>query len=233
MMFNTARKNPRITLSPLHKVRFFLSDPPFDTEVKLTNLSKGGAGFWIKDADSEEESPWPNLGTYIRGELVLLKKNFQVMMRIVYKGATVVGCAFSEAPKELEKVIEEYFKIELGALKMKRVASGQIKSVPDGKPNWIFGDSNCELYFVMNNDELVRFNLSFFANYVEGGRNKPTRYGQVVASDLSDEDLKYKAAELIQWEDKNRPDLKDTAIKFLENIPQLTPEERSKIVGFL
>ena len=105
--WTTLRKSPRITLTALHQVRFFLTDPLFDGEVKLANLSAGGLGFLETAPDerggagdggasgysggSDDAPHWPSVGNYVRGELMLMERSFPVLARIVYKSAQVAG----------------------------------------------------------------------------------------------------------------------------------------------
>lgn len=235
-MFNPfRRKHARIRLTALHDVAFFPLDPLFDQPLAVSNLSEGGVGFLVatspldRDETESESFPWPSVGNYINGELRLKGQTYLINLRIAFKGSESVGCAFGEVPKDFKAALSRYFEVELGALKMKRVDSKQIKATPDGTPHWIFGPNNCELYFVTDAQGLVRFNLSFFANYVEGGRDKGVKFGQVKQSDLEDDELKYKASDLIHWQDPveiSKNPLSALALAFIENVETLTAEER-------
>jgi hypothetical protein len=169
-------------------------------------------------------------------QFLQLGRQFPIEARIAGLSSRVVECDLitaislkdAQAATELRDTIESYFKVELGAIHMMRVNPAMVKSVPDGTPHWFYGDNNCSLYFVVSEGKIVRFSVSIFGNYIEGGEGKPMRYGQVTG-DEAREAYQYKGASEVKWADRIPSDFTETISKFLFNISKLEPTFRFSI----
>jgi len=220
---------PRIRLLPLHNIEFTLKHPSATYHIKLANLSLSGAGFIRSTAIS-----WPPVGTILRGDFKVEKKNYPVCAQIVHISPLVVGCSYEGDVSGVQGMIKDYFRVEMLALKMIEVHPGDIpgKKEAEGIPRWFRGQDNCELFLVVEGTDVVRFQMCVFGNYIEGGESNKLSYGTVLG-DIDEKKPRSKASSSIRTTEKISIEVMDTAIKFAENIESLAPEYRSAICARL
>lgn len=222
-----APRAPRVALLDLHHIHFRCSDPPFPHEIALVNLSVGGVGL-LKNS---LPATFP-IGAILRGSFHFEGQTYPVEMKVAHASHEVLGCAFVEIPAAFSELVHRYFDVELSALKMNRIKPDLLQEEPDGIPHWFQGQNNCDLFFVTKDDKLIRFQLSFFANYIEGGSQQPTRFGQVLGDNLRDKP-KLKDTSSIRWDASLAKGLEIPAIKFIRNISQLSVEEKTALIALI
>jgi hypothetical protein len=223
----TLPRAARIQLGPLNRVDFGVIDPAFASTLTIANLSVSGVGF-LKSSSPQ----WPAAGTIIRGALRFQGENLPVAARLVHVSSTVAGCAFVENTEVIRERISRYFRVELTALRMNVVSPKMLKPDPAGMPWWIYGDNNCELYFVTDpaNAEVIRkFHVAFFGNYVEGTGGSPARFGRITEETSVDEIRK--GSDVVVWDAEVPASQREEVVRFVENINHLSPGQRAALIA--
>ena len=224
---------PRIQLLPLHHVRFWLESPPVAggapgaEAIGLVNLSVTGAAF-----PKAAQGLLPGPGQDFSGQLELTGEKLPIQLRVVHSSGSSVGCVFLQIPANVQEAVLRYFELELSALSMQKARTESLKQDPDGSPHWFFGKNNCELYFVTQGVQIVRFHFNFFANYVEGAPGKRARFGRI-QEDRSSDKPKYESSSLIRWSARPSFEMNQVALKFLRNIENLEPQFLDQIAQAL
>lgn len=218
---------PRVRLLPLHEIFFWRTEPLPETRVEIANISTTGVGL-LRETGIE----WPKSGDFAHGEIDLRGQRYPVKIKIAHSSAMILGCSFEDNQAAIRDMVHRYFEYEIAALTLYKANPEVLQAVPDGVPHWLHARNNCELYFVTRSDQTVRFNISFFGNYVEGGREMPTRFGQVVEGENT-EKPSHKGSSLVRWDSRLAKDLVVPIIRFVENVEHLTFEQRKEIVEMI
>jgi hypothetical protein len=225
------RKHARVTLVALHAVIFELIDTAnagLVRQVELANLSISGMGLF-----TEKMPPGLKSDDLIEGYLVCGTQKAKVSARVVHIGKTVTGCQFVGHDAEVNKLVQSYFSLELSALTMISVKPELLQEDPDGTPHWIHGKNNCELFFVSQGNEVIRFNLTFFGNYIEGGKQMKAKYGQIMEDEGALGKPRHKSSALIRWDSELAAQLEPYALRFLASVPHLDESHRSTLSSLL
>jgi hypothetical protein len=217
---------PRVRLSEISDVAFEASG----LAPKLANISLTGVGFLKATA-----SGWPGVGAELPGRLRLFDRSFDVSIRVIHYTGLIAGCAFQGKLLELQRAIREFFKMELAALNMVKAPADVLQAVPDGLPMWFGGRNNCELFLVLDRSDphsIIRFQLSFFGNFIEGGRDAATRYGVVVREEEKGSP-QYKGSDLVRWQNRFPSEMNAAIERFLQHILELEDSAREQLVRML
>lgn len=230
------RSAPRVLLQPLHRISFSargkcasqLAESRADAlELGIANVSLSGIGFTRESAQA-----WPDPGTLLVGELEAEGNKVEVEAKLVHLTGRVAGCSFHGNIVPIQKLVLDYFRVELAGLNMLHAPDDVLKAETDGTPHWYHGRNNCELFYVAKLGEpeaLVRYQLSFFANYVEGVVGGHPRFGTVVEDHDDTGKPKHKGAELVSWAEAPDPQLIETIVKFLRHVPGLPVPVREEL----
>lgn len=221
---------PRITITPLHNISFHLREPFELPDIKVGNISSTGIGF-LRDTMSEELKDID----IFKGDLVHHGNDSKIETRNVHCTPKILGCAFLRNFDAVKGVIHRYFNLELAAMDLAKVSHNVLKKVPDGTPHWFQKRGDCELYYVEDGAEIVRFNLTFFGNYIEFERGKELVYGRIVDEEPEDQDepRRYGFNEFVLAEPAIPPDVVVGAVNFVMNIEGLSSEYEKFICGLL
>jgi len=207
---------PRVQLGALHHISFHQKEPPVSTPLQLANLSTSGVGFM-----KSSSTTWPSTGSILKGDFLVAGSEIATSLQIVHISAKIVGCRIIENNAEVERMVNDYFNLELSAVRLIPVNPAILKSEPDGKPQWFKGENNCELYVVEKEQRLVRYNLSFFGNYIEGSPRTALKYGHIVEDEELKEGPKYKGSSIVRLVSDLPVEIIDLSLKFLTNIESL------------
>lgn len=225
VLFKTAdgdqRRFPRVTMNPLHRIS--LRFVPGEKKYKIANISIGGLGFF------SEGFRFSGTTKRINAELSIGERVFTIETEIMHQGPDITGCQFSAPSTELVAAIEDYFKLELAALKMKTFVPK--RKVGGIEKTTIFrGQNNCELFLCESNSELQSFGLMLFGNYFECDK-----FGKVaVGEPLGEESYKIPdGVHLFRPVGKVEKHLVESAIRFIHGIPGLEEQQRSNVLSLL
>lgn len=191
---------PRVRLSPLNHIEFHSKTPTSSSPLYLANLSASGVGL-IRGSFSD----WPEEGDTLEGDFLVGDVKYPATLRIVHFSPLVVGCTLEDPSPDLQKMITGYFDLELSAVTMK-------KQVSEHDNKWFFGENNCELFLEKDGNRIMHFHLTFFGNYIEGGRDREITIG-------------YNPEEMYPLSD----DILTSALRLIANIQDLTALEREVI----
>jgi hypothetical protein len=217
----------RIRLCALHEVHFDRVSPPAALPIHVSSISPGHISFMRVTASS-----WPAPGTELSGNLVFdssgRARSFPIRCKLVATTRKTVDCELVPDP-QLSSWINGYFRVESIAATVRLINPKYHRREPDGPTSWYFGENNCSLYFVLDDQDRVRrFALTMLGNYFEGGPGRPLVCGSVV-DDGSFEKLSQKGSELIRPLGAPSAELMEQVSRFLINIPALKPHHRLAI----
>lgn len=223
------RAAPRVRIRPLHRVEFLhLSDEGADT-VPVANLSVTGMGV-LRDPRHR----WPEPGGAVAGRLVVGTDHHELSARVVHRTGEIVGCAFTDPPREIAASIHEHLGAELAAAGLEPVPGDELAAPADGTPRVFHGPNNCMLHLVERGGRVLRFSLAFLGHYLEGGERLPVRFGVVTRDgDVTAGGHGAGDGDPVLWADMIDAELLASTIRFVSAIPHLTPEQRDGVLHFI
>ncbi|MBL6991674.1 MAG: hypothetical protein ISR65_17970 [Bacteriovoracaceae bacterium] len=195
--------------------------------LKLENISAQGLAF-IYEKDKSEIA----VSTTLQGVVFIRDNDCPVSLEVRYVGPRRVGCLVKNQDRKYHNMVNKYFLDELAALDLHQVKSEKLKNDPDGVPAWFFGDRNYELYYVEDNNQVVKFNLSIFGNIID---LKPG--GNITCSTIIEDNTttraKFKKTEMVETTSKVPADILEHAKKFVSYIEDLNADHREQILKIL
>jgi len=218
---------PRFRLLPIHGVEFWRRIPAPEAPVSVANLSGRGIGFIRGSVVG-----WPASGGEVEGDLKLGREVVPIRARIVHVSSALVGCAIEGDPPGLSAAIQEFFRLEIVAHSLVEVPSRLLQPEEAGTPRWFRGGTSCELYLVENAGRFASFHVSFYGHYIEGGEGRLARYGEIVDEEVQ-EKPSYKGSALVRQVVSLPPEIVSGAARFVENISQLSPEQRGALCAMI
>lgn len=184
-----AKRAPRVRLTTLHNVRLVLESQS-DEVLSLANISTTGLAFFITPST-------PKPGMIVAGSIEINGSKYALKLKIVHVSGNIVGCSFDTPSLMLVRAIADYLNVEITAIQMTTVPQDSLNAEPEGTPHWFYGNNNCDLYYLSNGNEIVRFQLSFFGNHIEGGASIPLRTGHLVEDGF--DKPSHKGTPVVDW----------------------------------
>ena len=215
---DSARGDARLRLLPLHGIYVELAG---GRRIDVVNIASDGVGLFRNSQNS-----WPDTGARLKGQLVVGDFRSPVELEIVHITGLVVGCRGIGLTSELRDLIRSYLDVELAASRIREANPKILRKDPEGDTRWFIGPNNCELFLVHQNERLIRFELSLFGVHFTGGPSLPLKYGFVIDDEGAGE-VKYKGSAIVRSVSRIPADMMQTAIRFVENVPSLSPALRS------
>lgn len=216
------RQNPRLPLKPLHKVSFQFEKN--GTFYKLFNISIGGFGFF-----SRKESSVNSEKNNHSVQLYIDTLKFEVQIEVVHRSDKVTGCRFVNSDPKLVEAIENYFIIELSALKMSRVESKDDGS-PEGKILFFLGQNNCEILIHENYGAVQHFSIILFGNYLEGDQKGTLWVGEKIDYPTA---IAPDGVHLFKPVQKADIHLIESASRLIDSVQGLTEVQKKTIIDLL
>lgn len=217
------RVAPRVRVEPLHTIGFRWTGTEGTVDVPVANISASGVAL-MRSAFGGRET-----AAVLQGVLGLGPRQVPVALHQVHVTHDVIGCCFVDPARELVDAINAHLAAELQALEMVRVEVGPKAHGGEGAAHWFHGRENSELYYVERGDQVQRFRLCFLANFLEGGRGQPVRFGVLTCS----RDLSSDRAGEVHWLHKINAEQLSTTIRFVSGIPGLDPRHRDAILQLI
>jgi hypothetical protein len=137
---NTKNKNDRIKVQQFHKIQLLIEDKEYPVET----ISVTGFGFIDKESNKNFKK-----GKLIHAVIRVLDQLCDIQIDIRHKDSGLIGCKVVTSCEIYRKYVEEYFRSELEGLKLRLIASENIKDNEYGEPFWLYGDYNHEIYFTV------------------------------------------------------------------------------------
>ncbi len=168
-------------------------------------------------------------GQKIAGELKLIERGYSVELEVRHLSEHVVGCLFLGATDVLAKAIEEYFRIEILALRLNRVDEAYLKQDPNGRVSWFTDGGQNEVHFVSDDQGVLNFHMSFLGNYIEGGRGRSLRCGHIV----EDTRIYHKGSALLDLSEPVTDEILGLGQLLIDNVENLPVPQAAAIKTFL
>jgi hypothetical protein len=213
----------RVNIYPMGDF-FFTRTDVVKGSLIVANISSSGVGLIREHGDI-----WPPAGTELPGTFTLGFGQFPATLHIVHVSGGTVGCKFTSDQTALLEMVNKLFRPEAAGSELSEVRRDILKEDEDGVPRLFRAANGCELFFVENkNEQVLRFQLSFFGHYLEGGDRQTPRAG-FLDFDPTKGDPAYKGSTLVRLSDELPRDLVNNAVRFIGAIPGLSDEVKSQI----
>lgn len=217
------RRLARIQIDSLQGVHLQMHVPK-ELNVGIANITTSGVGLI-----STSELGDLKKGTQIKGKISLPKGTIPMIAEVMHISPTLIGCAFQGDLSLLQKEIEQHFDLELAAVNLIEVNREILKEEEDGEPRLFRGRNNCEIYVVEKAGAVVRFQMSFFGNFIEGGRGLKTKVGYLATVESDEAKVKHKGSAFVRMTSNLPKEVLSAASRFLEHVPNLSKEHRGFI----
>jgi hypothetical protein len=219
------RRDSRVVVVPLESLTFRFTSKPVLGTCPVLNISTNGLGLLRARGQL-----FPGPGEVLRGVLVFPNREVDVEIKIVHLGPMIVGCQFIDLSENGLKQVEAYFAAELSGMGLTAVNPAILKKEPLGKPRLYRGRNNCELFFVEHKGKVIRFELSFFGNFIEGNSDGRVRFGYLEDDDRGSK-ARYKGTTLVRLVSGMPRETVDAACRLVDHVTELEPELRDQIIG--
>jgi hypothetical protein len=167
-------------------------------------------------------------------QLRLGVQTFALQARVTFVREGVGGLEFQSPPMELGLHIRKLFDLELNSLKMTEIRTELLKQDPLGPTRCWMGDRNCEFLLVTSpSGELLRFQVSFFGNLVEGAPGRSPRIEQIADEDQRGGGAGYRGSTVVQRSNRSVDELMPELARFIEHIEGLDPGLRAQVLTAL
>lgn len=218
---------PRVQLHPLLNVYFHRADVQGKPPHILANFSRNGVGI-VRNMMDE----WPSVGSKVDGHLEISGTRHPLSFEIAHTSSgTIGGKVLGDTTLALRELAKA-FPVEVAAAQMAEVNRDILKPEPDGSPRLFRNPDSCELYIVTSEDRLLRFQLSFFGNYIEGNEAARIKVGFLWSDDPSQKP-QYKGSSTVRLSSKIPIETIDIARRLVEIIPGLESHHRIAIQSLL
>lgn len=218
-------RSARISVFPVYDVYFQAAQGNREPAV-VVNVSSSGMGLLRVSGRL-----WPERGAVLDGEVNVHGKQVSVQAKVVRSTAAIVGCSFLGDTTLLAQTLSEYFSVELSAVHLSEVNPEILKKESDGTGRLFRSRQNCELYLVERDSRLVRFQMSFLGNYLEGSHEEGLKFGYVHGDDR--EKPKYEGSSLVRYISMIPPEVLTSAEKFVSNVPGLDKAHCAAIAALI
>jgi len=225
------KRPPRIPKEPIHQLSFEFQGPP-KTRAEIANVSVGGLGFVVTPPAAADSPHWPPTGTITPSIFTIGAQPFPVEFKLIYVGPSSAGGAFVNSSREMLVALQQHLDAELAGAVMSYIGPEMLNPEPDGAPHW-FQSERAELFLVEKNNEVLRFNLMCFGNYVESETGKPLRFGQIVDNGDRSKPSYNKGSAKVHWAATVEPATLIMISRLVKHIPKLPPQFRDGILNLI
>ncbi len=206
---------PRVRVTTLHRILFQRLRDSLRDPLELANISTQGIGLMRRNVGAIQT------GQKITGELMINENGYPIELEVRHLSEHVVGCQFIGSTPVLTKAIEEYFRIEILALRLNRVDEAYLKQDPNGRVSWFTDGGQNEVHFVSDEQGVLNFHMSFLGNYIEGGRGRPLRCGHIV----EDTRIYHKGSALLDLSEPVTDEILELGKLLIDNVENLALDQ--------
>jgi hypothetical protein len=210
----------RIGIKPRHKVKFLLGAD----EIEIFNISSTGLALVTSSFQVT-----PATKSKISGLLIVEEESFPLVLEIVHV-AKSTGCRILKMDHGLRNKILKYFAHEIVAGNLYPLRSDILKPDADGVAHGFVGDDRCELFYVVRDGIIIKFNMIVFGYYVEMDKSGAVKIGQIKnAESLNPGEYKKSDMLITNIVSPDRA-LLDSLERFLECVEKLPENFRKQII---
>lgn len=214
------QRAPRIKLGALENCWLIYKKENLIRKFEIQTISTSGIGLLL-----EKASPF-NPGESFLVTLVLGEKKVTAGFKVMYVDDSSIGCMFDQENISLTAEIYDYLKVQIAAHGLTPVNKKFLDAEIRDKATWLTDGRNNEIYYLIENNMIQEFQISFLGNHLSGGQDKELLYGKLNQKD----DLE----PWITWEilDSNpfRSTLPHLAKQFIQQVVEI-PEPIKKLLS--
>jgi hypothetical protein len=218
---NTKNKNDRIKVQQFHKIQLLIEDKEYPVET----ISVTGFGFIDKESNKNFKK-----GKLIHAVIRVLDQLCDIQIDIRHKDSGLIGCKVVTSCEIYRKYVEEYFRSELEGLKLRLIASENIKDNEYGEPFWLYGDYNHEIYFTVKENKVTSFQINLHGEIVSYSDGKIST-GHVWEDDR--EDIAHKSSDLIKESSKLSKETMEFIFRFVEVAEDIKKSYKDEILNLI
>jgi hypothetical protein len=213
------QRSPRVRIPLLEGSSFVMAN---GKSYPLRNLSESGLALLAPGEKFPEEAS---------GELRVGTERVAVKIAVVRRNGDECGATINDGAAGVRALLRRAFSDEFKALEMTEVDSSKQKSVEVGTPKWFYTPENYELFYVMHEGKLLRFELEWKGNFLALTPSNTLRFGLVEHDNR--ENMSHARASLVKWADTVPREHKVKALRIIENIAGLENDVRKILQGIL
>jgi len=223
MTVEDLRKTVRVSVGPIHQITFRVKDGNDYHDGVLLNISYGGLGF--------RSFKVLEVGMTIDAVLGINDNLFEVSLIVEHVRPTMIGTSFATYSPALIIELGKYFNAEIHGLSLIEVNENLLRHTDEGKSHF-FRAQNCEIFYVENSNRLIRFEITFYGNYIEGEPGFPARFGYLDEAPVAT-GMHHKGSTLIQTSDASDSETIQEIHRFVINsdkIPEILRVQIAEII---
>ena len=153
-------REPRINSSIIAEVQFVIHGNSGQTPAKIINISSTGLALEVPEG--------LNLENIFEGTLTLKGKTFKTQLEVKRREAQVIGCKFLNPNGDFILGFQKALDLEILASSFSRIDPSMMNQEEEGTPHWFVDRLGNEVYFIIHQQDLRFFYLSFNNLYIEG-----------------------------------------------------------------
>lgn len=220
-------RSPRVSGAALESFTLYIKDKTFP--YGLDNISLTGFAFF----NNEDNDSFQQLDETLEGEIQYQTKSFKVEFNIVRQQKNIFGAHFSKVDPELQSEIRKLLKNKLAAIEIGPIEDSFLPDSKHGKPHWLYGGKDCEVFYVINNeDNLYKFNINLFGDYIQMDDKGQILYSQIVHEE-KDDHIEYKQSTLIDPSENIPRDVFENCEIFISNLVHLPDDIKKQFLNNL
>lgn len=189
---------------------------------EVDNISESGVGLRLRGGSV------PDPGNKVPAVFSSGGAEFATEIEIVRIGANITGARVLAPVEKWRAYMQKHFSVEMEAGTLTLVDSSLLKKEESGSAYWFFSPAGCELYAVVDDEELVRYHFVVRGHHFEGDR-KGYRYGRLREDQKSDPGIK-ESHQIVPGSDEAPLEM---GRRFLSNIERLPGPLLEQILGSL
>jgi hypothetical protein len=213
-------REPRLNAEVVSNVHCYFEINHQLVRFEIRNMSISGIA--IDRNSGTDFEPSPEAGVIAVVELE--GKRYSVPMLLKRVEPDLLAFQYQKRDFDFESHLRKKFNVEIAALKMMKMRPELLDQIPEGKPHLFSGKSDCRLFYIEKNGEIIQFEIGFFGNVIEGFRGASVRFSNVLYDTPSN--VQYAKSHMMNTFAGDLPQLKEEASRFLDHISGLEPSAK-------
>lgn len=189
----------------------------------IKNMSISGIA--VNRTSITDFNPQPE--SLMTGVVELEGQRYSVPMILKRSEADVLAFQYQKRDFDFESHLKKRFNVEIAALKMLKMRPELLDQIPEGKPHFFSGKSDCRLFYIEKNGQVIQYEIGFFGNVIEGFRGVSTRFSNVLYDTPSN--VQYSKSHTMNTFAGDLSQLKNDAIRFLDHVSGLELSAKNAI----
>ena len=213
--------NERVKVQQFHKIQLLIKGREYPVE----NISVTGFGFIDKESNKEFKK-----AKLIHAVIRVLDQLCDIQIDVKHIENGLIGCKVITSCEIYRKYVVDYFHSELEGLKLRLIASENIKENEYGEPFWLYGDYNHEIYFTVKESKITSFQINFHGQIVSYSDGNVST-GHIWEDDR--EDIAHKSSDLIKESRKLSKETMEFIFRFVEVAEDIKKSYKEEILTLI